>query len=114
MADTDTPLACRKHPSSDCIQADQVDRIDRRVERLERRVGEGNVEFAELRKDISSLTLAIADLKALVDKVLEAALAPSPFAAQIKAALLSWSVPAAIISILWLLAHSGQIPGVKP
>ena len=69
-------------------------------------LGDGRVEFMSIKKDLVVIMTTLVDLRASLAK-------PVSRGEQVVSAAINWAVPAAIIAILFVLAKSGQIPGVK-
>lgn len=79
-------------------------------------LGEGRVEFMSVKKDLAQIIAAITEMKAVVAAVANAPPPPPPPISrmeQVIAAAINGGVPVIILSILYAVAKSGQIPGVK-
>ncbi len=83
-----------------------------RLRDAEKSLGDGRVEFAELRKDLQAATRAIEALTERVGKAMEEK--KNAVWEKVLDAVIHWGVPAIIVALLWVFAKSGQIPGVPP
>lgn len=68
----------------------------------------GQVTFAEIRKDLAQIMLALAELKAQI------AARPADIWSKVCDASVFWAVPLVLGSLLWAIVKSGQVPGVHP
>ena len=50
------------HNQHECKLEDRVEKIEHKVEDHERRLGQGDIGFAELRKDVAALTEKVSEL----------------------------------------------------
>ncbi len=79
-----------------------------RIRDAELALQNGRVEFAEIKKDLAAIQLALAELK------VQLAAKPSDWQQKIVDALIFWAVPLVAGGILWSIVKSGQVPGVHP
>jgi uncharacterized coiled-coil protein SlyX len=89
----------------------RADAQSERITRAESQLGDGRVQFAELRKDLQALNASLQQVLA----ELRAAQAARPTAwDKVRDAAIHWGVPVVIGALLFAVARSGQIPGVAP
>ena len=71
-------------------------------------LGDGRVEFMSIKKDLVAIMAAIVEMKS--------ALVIPPTVSrmeQVIASAINWGVPAVILGGAWVIAKSGQIPGIN-
>lgn len=76
----------------------------------ESRLSAGDVGFAEVRKDL-------AQIQTTLTKIEVSLTAPKPEPSRLDKfwdACINWSAAVIMVSLLWAIAKSGQIPGVHP
>jgi hypothetical protein len=61
-----TPKPC---VNKECSYADEISNLKRTVERHERRLNDGNVDIALLKRDMTEVIASIKSLKATIDRV---------------------------------------------
>ena len=86
----------------------RADDQSNRLRDAETALHNGRVEFAEIRRDLAAIQLALAELKVQI------AARPSDWPQKIVDALIFWAVPLVGGGILWSIFKSGQVPGVHP
>jgi len=121
--DIDTDLirkALDRHESRQRPSGEAHREHDSRILRIEETQGEhqerlrehdtalnaGQVTFAEIRKDLAQIMLALAELKA------QLAARPADLWTKVSDASVFWAVPLVLGSLLWAIVKSGQVPGV--
>lgn len=77
-----------------------------RIRDAETALHNGRVEFAEIKKDLAAIQLALAELKVQI------AARPSDWQQKVVDALIFWAVPLVCGGVLWSIVKSGQVPGV--
>ncbi len=89
------------------IEAEQS-KQNTRLDNAETALHSGRVEFAEIKKDLAAIQLALAELKVQI------AAKPGDWQQKIVDALIFWAVPLVCGGVLWSIVKSGQVPGVHP
>jgi hypothetical protein len=93
-----------------CDQAHRLSALEHRADdhsdritKAETALGDGRVQFAEIRKDLAQIQALLMEMRAgkqgFADKAIDAAI--------------HWGVPAVIVALIYAIAKSGQIGGVQ-
>lgn len=103
-------IQTRVSPTHECSQEHRIAALEHRsddhsgrIREAETALGDGRVQFAEIRKDLAQIQVLLLEMRAgkqsFADKAIDAAI--------------HWGVPAVIVAMIYAIAKSGQIGGVQ-
>ncbi len=80
---------------------------DKVVSEHTKNLADGTINFVQIRADIHALTRAVESAVKQMEKIGNNGV---NWWHEVLRAVISWGVPAAVVAIVWLAAHSGAVP----
>lgn len=106
---TPTPsLPCDVHGQRLDALETRADDHSNRIRAAEKDLGDGRVEFAGIKRDLAQIQATLAEIKTQLARPAQ----PESIGDKMIDAAIHWGVPSVIVGLLWVLAKSGQVPGV--
>ena len=97
-----------ENPAGCCSQEHRIEKLEAKIESHESTLTDGKIEFASIKKDLAQILLSQSEIKLVLSKPLQEPTRLDKF----WDAMVNWAAGAILVGGLWVLAKSGQIPGI--
>ena len=110
------PHGCDKEPRIAFLES-RMDAVGIQLTTHDQAFMNGQIEFASIKKDLAQIITNQSKVEATLITVQYAVSQPRSSATRLDKfwdACITWSAGSLILGVLWVVAKSGQIPGVHP